>query len=67
MYVGPDGFFATRSRVVSFDRPYGGRGAAELLTSLPFVVLAEKQASTSRMPPTWILHARPNLVRTIGH
>jgi hypothetical protein len=42
LYKGPDGSYATRSRVVTFDRPFGGRGAAGLLNSLPFVVLVEK-------------------------
>ena len=63
MYVGPDGSFATRSRVVSFDRPYGGRGAGGLLTSLPFVVLAEKQGLDVTYASDLDLHARPNLVR----
>ena len=42
LYKGADGSFADRSRVASFDRPYGGRGAAGLLTSFPFVSLVEK-------------------------
>ena len=63
LYVGPDGSFATRSRVVSFDRPYGGRGAGGLLTSLPFVVLAEKQGLDVTYASDLDLHARPNLVR----
>ncbi len=63
LYVGPDGSFKTRSRVVSFDRPYGGRGAGGLLTSLPFVVLAEKQGLDVTYSSDLDLHARPNLVR----
>jgi hypothetical protein len=30
LYVGPDGSLETRSRVVSFDRPYYGNGAGEV-------------------------------------
>jgi hypothetical protein len=42
LYKGPDGSFERRSRVASFDRPYGGRGANGMLTSFPFVSLVEK-------------------------
>jgi hypothetical protein len=42
-YVGPDGRLETRSRVVSFDRPYDGNGAAEFLgNELPLVRLVER-------------------------
>jgi hypothetical protein len=42
LYVGPDGRLETRSRVVSFDRPYHGNGAAEFLgNELPLVRLVE--------------------------
>ena len=41
-YVGPDGRLETRSRVVSFDRPYYGNGAGEFLgNELPLVRLVE--------------------------
>jgi hypothetical protein len=41
-YVGPDGRLETRSRVVSFDRPYYGNGAAEFLgNEYPLVRLIE--------------------------
>ena len=42
-YVGPDGRLETRSRVVSFDRPYDGNGAAEFLgNEYPLVRLVER-------------------------
>jgi hypothetical protein len=41
-YVGPDGRLETRSRVVSFDRPYYGNGAGEFLgNEYPLVRLVE--------------------------
>jgi hypothetical protein len=41
-YVGPDGRLETRSRVVSFDRPYDGNGAGEFLgNEYPLVRLVE--------------------------
>ena len=42
LYAGPDGNYASRSRVVSFDRPYAGRGANGLLNELPYISLVEK-------------------------
>jgi hypothetical protein len=42
LYVGPDGSLETRSRVVSFDRPYYGNGAGEFLgNEYPLVRLVE--------------------------
>jgi hypothetical protein len=42
-YVGPDGSLETRSRVVSFDRPYYGNGAGEFLgNEYPLVRLVER-------------------------
>jgi hypothetical protein len=42
LYVGPDGRLETRSRVVSFDRPYDGNGAGEFLgNEYPLVRLVE--------------------------
>ena len=43
LYVGPDGSLETRSRVVSFDRPYAGeQGAGDFLgNELPLVRLVE--------------------------
>jgi N,N-dimethylformamidase beta subunit-like, C-terminal len=41
-YVGPDGRLETRSRIVSFDRPYYGSGASEFLgNEYPLVRLVE--------------------------
>ncbi len=42
LYHGPDGTFPTRSRVVSFDRPYAGRGAGSMLRALPQISLVEQ-------------------------
>jgi hypothetical protein len=43
LYVGPDGRLETRSRVVSFDRPYYGNGAGEFLgNEYPLVRLVER-------------------------
>jgi hypothetical protein len=43
LYVGPDGSLETRSRVVSFDRPYAGSGAGEFLgNEYPLVRLVER-------------------------
>jgi hypothetical protein len=61
LYHGKDGSFDERSRVVSFDRPYSGRGAGGLLNSLPFVVLAEKAGLSVTYSTDLDLHARPNL------
>jgi hypothetical protein len=42
-YVGPDGSLETRSRVVSFDRPYAASGASEFLgNEYPLVRLVER-------------------------
>jgi len=43
LYVGPDGSLETRSRVVSFDRPYYASGAGEFLgNEYPLVRLVER-------------------------
>jgi hypothetical protein len=62
LYHGVDGSFAERSRIVSFDRPYGGRGAGALLNSLPFVVLAEKRGLDVTYSTDIDLHERPELL-----
>jgi hypothetical protein len=62
LYHGTDGSFAERSRIVSFDRPYGGRGAGALLNSLPFVVLAEKRGLDVTYSTDLDLHRRPALL-----
>jgi hypothetical protein len=42
LYNGPDGTFASRSRIVSFDRPYTGDGSADFLADeFPLVYFAE--------------------------
>ena len=42
LYNGPDGTFATRSRVVSLDRPYAGDGSGDFLgDEFPLVYFAE--------------------------
>jgi len=62
LYGGPDGSFATRSRVVSFDRPYQGRGAGALLNSLPFVSLVESEGLDVTYWTDVDLHERPGLL-----
>jgi hypothetical protein len=62
LYTGNDGTFATRSRVVSFDRPYNGRGAGALLNALPFIVLAEKKGLDITYWTDVDLHERPGLL-----
>lgn len=63
LYKGHDGGFATRSRVVSFDRPFGGRGAAGLLHELPFVVLVERLGLDVTYWTDVDLHQRPELLK----
>ena len=62
LYHGPDGLFESRSRAVSFDRPYDGRGAAGLLHELPFVVLVERLGLDVTYSTDVDLHERPTLV-----
>jgi hypothetical protein len=62
LYTGSNGTFGTRSRVVSFDRPYGGRGAGGLLNALPFIVLAEKEGLDITYWTDVDLHERPGLL-----
>lgn len=62
LYHGPDGAFATRSRVVSFDRPYGGRGATGLLTELPFIAIVERLGLDVTYWTDLDLHQRPALL-----
>jgi hypothetical protein len=63
LYHGTDGTFEERSRVVSFDRPYSGRGAGALLTSLPYVALVEKTGLNVTYSTDLDLHARPGLTK----
>jgi hypothetical protein len=62
LYTGADGTFASRSRVVSFDRPYSGRGAGALLNALPFIVLVEKEGLDVTYWTDVDLHERPGLL-----
>ena len=62
LYKGPDGAFETRSRAVSFDRPFGGRGAAGLLHELPFVVLVERLGMDVTYWTDVDLHQQPELL-----
>lgn len=62
LYKGVDKTFASRSRIVSFDRPYGGRGAGALLHALPFIAVAEEQALDLTYWTDIDLHERPNLL-----
>jgi hypothetical protein len=76
LYHGPDGGFGTRSRVVSFDRPYDGhRGAGGLLGPLerPLIILAERMGLGVTYWTDLDLHERPDLLTqhnalvTLGH
>jgi hypothetical protein len=62
LYHGVDGSFAERSRIVSFDRPYSGRGAGALLNSLPFVVVAEQRGLDVTYSTDVDLHEQPALL-----
>lgn len=63
LYKGPDGSFETRSRAVSFDRPFGGRGAAGLLHELPFVALVERLGMDVTYWTDVDLHQQPELLQ----
>ena len=63
LYLGPDDTFATRSRVVSFDRPYDARGAGGMLRALPFIALFERDGMDVTYATDNDLHARPALLR----
>jgi hypothetical protein len=63
LYLGPDGTFQTRSRVVSFDRPYDARGAGGMLRALPFIALLEGDGMDVTYWTDNDLHARPWLLR----
>jgi len=62
LYHGPRGSFENRSRVASFDRPYGGRGANGMLTSFPFVSLVEKAGMNVTYWTSIDLQQRPGLL-----
>jgi hypothetical protein len=64
LYWGPFGVPATRSRVVSFDRPYdGGDGASGFLTGdLPLVSLLERAGLDASYWTDVDLHRHPELL-----
>jgi hypothetical protein len=62
LYEGPDGLFASRSRVVTFDRPYSGRGWGGLMNTLPFVVQAEQAGLDVSYWTDLDLHVRASLL-----
>lgn len=64
LYHGPDGSFDTRSRVVTFDRPYDARrGSAEFFwLEQPVVALAEKLGLDVTYWTDIDLHERPDLL-----
>jgi hypothetical protein len=75
LYQGPDGSFASRSRMVSFDRPYrGGRGAGSFLSmEQPLVALAERDGMDVTYQTDLDLQAHPRRLRqhraliSLGH
>jgi hypothetical protein len=62
LYHGPDGTFATRSRAVSFDRPYAGRGAGSMLRALPLISLVEQDGMDVTYSTDLDLERRPGLL-----
>jgi hypothetical protein len=64
LYRGADGSFSTRSRVVSFDRPYAGRrGSADFFwIESPVVFLAERLGLDVTYWTDVDLHERPGLL-----
>ena len=64
LYHGPGGSFSTRSRVVSFDRPYvGRRGSADFFwIESPVVFLAERLGLDVTYWTDIDLHQRPGLL-----
>jgi hypothetical protein len=65
-YVGPDGRLETRSRVVSFDRPYAASGASEFLgNEYPLVQLVERLGLDVTYWTSIDLHRHPQ--RLLAH
>ena len=63
LYKGPDGTFANRSRVGSFDRPYGGSRRERHAHLVPLrLARREARASTSRTGPTSTCNSGPSLL-----
>jgi hypothetical protein len=75
LYHGPDGAKDSRSRAVSFDRPYGyGAGAGDFIgAELPLLALAERLGLPLGYATDVDLHRRPHLldaaaaVISLGH
>jgi hypothetical protein len=61
LYQGPDGSFASRSRMVSFDRPYRGRDGASAFPWMeqPLVALVERDGMDVTYQTDVDLHAHP--------
>ena len=62
LYHGPTGF-ESRSRVVSFDRPYSGNGAGGMLRVLPMLALMEREGMDLTHSTDRDLHLRPSLLQ----
>lgn len=63
LYLGPDDTFQSRSRIVSFDRPYAKRGAGGMMRALPFIALVERDGMDITYWSDNDLHERPWLLR----
>jgi hypothetical protein len=61
LYHGPGGF-GFRSRVVSFDRPYTGTGAAGMLRAMPVISLVEQEGMDVTYSTDRDLQLRPALL-----
>ncbi len=63
LYKGPDGSFATRASVVSFDRPYAGNGAQHVTTyEQGAIAVAESLGVDLAYTTSVELHAEPDLL-----
>lgn len=62
LYKGNDGTSRSRSRVVSFDRPYRSRRGLGLLKELPLIALAEKLGLDITYWTNIDMHERPGLL-----
>ena len=74
LYKGPDGSFGTRSRGVSFDRPYNSNGASRLMREeAPTIALAESLGLDLAYTTSVDVHADPASILgargvvTLGH
>ena len=62
LYEGTDGSYDNRARIVTFDRPYSGRGDAGILRALPFIAIAEGDGMDVTYWTDNDLHEQPGLV-----